>query len=72
MSASARDMKASPLSRPHTTMTKFSGPVSGLPNAKSPVRGRKTRTDVAPMSTGAFAKHRNKYESQVNGKGNRH
>lgn len=69
MSGSAKDMKASPLSRAHTTMTKFSGPVSGLPNASSPIRGKKTRSDVAPMSTGAFNKHKGQYAAHVNGKG---
>ena len=68
----AKNMATKPTSREHTTMTKYSGPIEGLPNASKPIRGKRTRSDMAPMSTGAYSSHCGKYESHANGAGNRH
>lgn len=68
----AREFKASPRSRPHTTMTGIMTHHTKYPNPTRPIKGAHTRTDKEPMSTGEYKGHVRRYESHVNGAGNRH
>lgn len=55
--STARDMKAQPTSRAHTTMTGFLTHHVGHKNVHQPVKGARTKSDVAPMSTSAYNGH---------------
>jgi hypothetical protein len=65
----ARDMRAHPTSRQHTTLTGDLSHHVGHKNAHKPVVGSKTKSDVAPMSTSEYKGHVGKYERQKNGTG---
>lgn len=65
----AREYKAHPTSRPHTTMTGIMTHHIKHPNPTRPIKGAHTRTDKAPMSTGEYKGHIGKYERLKNGTG---
>lgn len=67
----AREYISRPRSRPHTTMTGVLTHHIPHTPATSPVRGVKTRTDKGPMSTGEYSRHIGKYQSHLNGAGNK-
>ena len=68
----ARQHISRPISRPHTTMTGKMTTHIGPATVAKPVRGMKTKTDKAPMSTPDYSKHQRSYSSHLNGAGNRH
>jgi len=69
--SAARQHMSRPISRPHTTMTGFLTHHVG-PSVLKAHKGASTRTNKAAMSTDKYRGHIGKYESHINGAGNRH